>query len=368
MKFVNSLCLLGAVSMSLPAAASTTALYFNGTQGSYVSGGQETLITPSSDDGWNFSVPNSADKSLINAGLDNFGTNPASGNTTWWDISFKAPEGSQIEVGSYELASRYPFQGPAQPGFDFSGDGRGSNQLTAQFDVLEAVYDANGDVESFAADFIQYGENNFDEYDWGSFRYNSAFEINETPIAFTTDTAGQQGDNPFSFFYRGTPNSYVTGGQSELIEGVPWSIFVNENFDNGISISLDGPGNWDIDLAAPGGAPLTTGFYANAERFPFQETGNPGLDFSGNGAGYNMLNGYFNILELEFGPDGLASVLAVDLLQRGENSTTEYDWASLRYNSDIALTTAPVPLPASLWILTLALASLRMIGRPTRAA
>ena len=49
---------------------------------------------------------------------------------------------------------------------------------------------------------------------------------------------------------------------------------------------------------------LTVGFYDHATRFPFQDAENPGLDFSGNGRGNNMLTGFLEVLEAVYAADG----------------------------------------------------------------
>lgn len=46
--------------------------------------------------------------------------------------------------------------------------------LTGYFNVLQAVYDTNGQVVSFAVDFLQYDEGGLSAWNMGSIRYNSA--------------------------------------------------------------------------------------------------------------------------------------------------------------------------------------------------
>ncbi|RUT06030.1 hypothetical protein DSM106972_032360 [Dulcicalothrix desertica PCC 7102] len=59
---------------------------------------------------------------------------------------------------------------------------------------------------------------------------------------------------------------------------------------------------WDMSFAAPLNAPLTAGTtYTSATRFPFQTSNAPGLDVSGDGRGYNNLNGEFTINQIIYG-------------------------------------------------------------------
>ena len=100
---------------------------------------------------------------------------------------------------------------------------------------------------------------------------------------------------------------------------------------------------WYLRLAAPEGASLSVGSYANATRWPFQETTAPGLDFSGNGRGNNRLTGSFNILESNVADDGTFS-FAVDFLQYDEESTNAWIKGAIRYNSEVPINLTPEPI------------------------
>ena len=85
------------------------------------------------------------------------------------------------------------------------------------------------------------------------------------------------------------------------------------------------------------------GSYANATRWPFQETTAPGLDFSGNHRGNNRLTGSFNILESNVADDGTFS-FAVDFLQYDEESTNAWIKGAIRYNSEVPVNLTPEPI------------------------
>ena len=77
----------------------------------------------------------------------------------WWNLHLTAPAGKPIAVGTYEAARRWPFQPATQPGLDFSGTGRGCNQLTGRFEILDLVISAAGDtVDRLHATFEQHCE------------------------------------------------------------------------------------------------------------------------------------------------------------------------------------------------------------------
>jgi hypothetical protein len=148
-----------------------------------------------------------------------------------------------------------------------------------------------------------------------------------------------------------SPYSFVGGGET-----------VSAGPDNGFNIGVQGDPfsmlrfsvaepwtpeglsrYWDLELAAPQGASLAVGSYANATRWPFQETTAPGLTFSGNHRGNNRLTGSFNILESNVADDG-TFYFAVDFLQYDEESTNAWIKGAIRYNSDVPVNLTPEPI------------------------
>jgi Thrombospondin type 3 repeat len=91
-----------------------------------------------------------------------------------WTLDFTGAGGGQVDPGVYEGATRYPFNGPTEPGLDVSGAGRGCNSLSGRFEVFEAEYAGNGDVLRFSADFEQHCEGGAPAL-LGSVRYRAAF-------------------------------------------------------------------------------------------------------------------------------------------------------------------------------------------------
>jgi hypothetical protein len=147
-----------------------------------------------------------------------------------------------------------------------------------------------------------------------------------------------------------SPYSYVGGGETVSAGpangfeiGVQGDPFTMLDFRVIEPWTPDGWRWWYLRLAAPEGANLAVGSYANATRWPFQETTAPGLDFSGNGRGNNSLTGSFNILESNIAEDGTFS-FAVDFLQYDEEITNWWIKGALRYNSDVPVNLTPEPI------------------------
>ena len=57
------------------------------------------------------------------------------------------------------------------------GDGRGDNQSTGTFNVLDIQYGSGSTITSFAADFVQFDELSTSAWNIGSIRYNSTVPI-----------------------------------------------------------------------------------------------------------------------------------------------------------------------------------------------
>ena len=71
-----------------------------------------------------------------------------------WTMSFSAPSGQPLAVGTYAGAAR--FAGAGVPGLSVSGNGRGCNTVAGSFTVTEAVFAAAGYVQTFAVSFEQH--------------------------------------------------------------------------------------------------------------------------------------------------------------------------------------------------------------------
>lgn len=138
--------LLGAVPANAQAVA-TGSLSFSGDQGDYISGGGSYAYSTASGDQLNVS----GNGNHVSVSLDG-------ANGDWWYLDLAAPSGQTLTPGTYNGATRYPFQGSAEPGLSLSGNGRGCNQLTGSFTVQNAVFGPNGYVQTLDATYEQHCE------------------------------------------------------------------------------------------------------------------------------------------------------------------------------------------------------------------
>lgn len=111
------------------------------------------------------------------------------------------------------------------------------------------------------------------------------------------------------------PGDWVGQGQLRLFTIADASFTPSRNFDNGVSLQLEADNFWHLDLAAPDKAPLTPGVYENAQGFPFQDPGRPGLDFSGAGRACGTLTGRFVVKKASYYANGDVKSLKVEFEQ-----------------------------------------------------
>src|SRR5262245_23629774 len=120
------------------AAAPITALYFTSTPLSFVGQGQtvNTSLSPSF-----VFTPSAQANNGVEVFVANFGGSPPPPGTQplFWILFLQAGDRSPLSVGHYADATRYPFNAAGVPGLDFSGNGRGNNQSTGFFDVLDVL-------------------------------------------------------------------------------------------------------------------------------------------------------------------------------------------------------------------------------------
>lgn len=75
------------------------------------------------------------------------------GGPHYWILRFVGPDFGPLALGEYTGTAR--FATPTAAGLDVSGEGRGCNDSTGRFEILELGYGADGAVEQFAATFEQ---------------------------------------------------------------------------------------------------------------------------------------------------------------------------------------------------------------------
>jgi hypothetical protein len=143
------------------------------------------------------------------------------------------------------------------------------------------------------------------------------------------------------------PGDWVGGGQARLFHNGNASISVSGNayyLTVGFSGGTLGD-SFSADFAAAPGRKLHRGFYANAQRAPFRETGHPGIDISGDGRGCNTIEGSFDVKDIATGPAGGIKVLWITFEQHCEGGIAAL-FGEIRIGVDARSSAAALP-----WVL-----------------
>ena len=154
-----------------------TVLIFDSQPGDYIGQGRRFTLTP-------------VDGSIAATGGGNAVTVTFQG-ADQWGLNFAAPSGALLAPGVYEHAQRSA--SATWPGLDVYGAGRGCNQLTGRFTVLEAVHDA-GAVQRFAVDYEQHCEGGPSAlFGWVRFNSSVALPLQAFPEGGSAPEAGGSG-------------------------------------------------------------------------------------------------------------------------------------------------------------------------------
>jgi hypothetical protein len=180
-------------------------------------------------------------------------------------------------------------------------------------------------------------------------------------------------------------DSYGSAGPIPYASGVPWEYKGTQTFtteDGSFSLNRPYPGNPDyanslyvsfdtnasyagrerwIDLSFSTdqlGVPLAEGTYTGAQRFPFNDPGHPGLDMSDTGGGFNTLDGWFQIFDVQRNDQGavIAFAASFKIFDYPAPADSPLIGGRIWYNSDAVI--APVPIPAAGWFFISGLAGL----------
>jgi Calx-beta domain-containing protein len=132
------------------------------------------------------------------------------------------------------------------------------------------------------------------------------------------------------FSIYGQPGDYISPGETLL---TPQDGTFAVTHYNAVHVSIMTASDlWSADFGAPNNALLTKGLYLNAQRFPFQAPGLPGLDISGAGRGCNTLTGNFDVLQATYDIAGNVKTFGADFEQHCEGMAPAL-FGSIRVNS-----------------------------------
>jgi hypothetical protein len=140
----------------------------------------------------------------------------------------------------------------------------------------------------------------------------------------------------------GQPGDSISPGQL-LLTTEDGAFNRSRNPYNGVTVLIQTDDLRNASFAAPNNVTLTKGAYPNAQSYPFEAPGTPGLNINGAGRGCTA-SGSFNVLQAGYDTAGNVRSFAVDFEQHCDGAAAGL-FGSLRLNSkwrQISLTNAVV--------------------------
>jgi hypothetical protein len=220
-----------------------------------------------------------------------------------WSATFVLPSATgEIQPGTYTALSRYPFQPVGSGAMEWSGEGRGCNQLSGTV-VVHAVTYESGLLRAIDLGFEQ--------------RCDGTMAALRGRIRVQADQMGAVAplQNPLS----GQPVLTLTSETGDTIgiggyyayDSATAAIVVRADGGH-LRVQVAGDESWFGDFQMPGGATaLVPGTYGALVRYPFQAPGEGGLSWSGEGRGCNTVVGSVTIHSVRYGGDG--ALAAIDM-------------------------------------------------------
>lgn len=127
------------------------------------------------------------------------------------------------------------------------------------------------------------------------------------------------------------PGDFIGQGQEYLIT-LSDGAFIPSNSGNLVQMDINNGDFWTADFAGPTTAQLIKGDYENAQRYPFQPPGTPGLSIDGAARGCNTLTGNFQVTKAGYNSGGILQSFAANFEQHCEGQTPAlFGW--LRFHS-----------------------------------
>jgi hypothetical protein len=154
------------------------------------------------------------------------------------------------------------------------------------------------------------------------------------------------------------PGDYVGQGLQYLIT-LSDATFTASNSGNFVALNVNNGDGWTTDFAGSTTARLSRGDYQNAQRYPFQAAGTPGLSVYGDGRGCNTLTGNFQVLLASYTTSSVLQSFSANFEQHCEGmSAALFGW--VRYHMKLqqfSVTNAVINGSSAVFTVTLSPAS-----------
>jgi hypothetical protein len=224
----------------------------------------------------------------------------------WWHGNFQAMSGVMpLRVGYYPMLQRYPFHNPARGGLDWSGDGRGCNQLTGWF-AIDSISVSAGAVTAVDLRFEQHCEG-WSQALRGKIHWRQDDPATPSGPQFPAPTdlwRPATGSIPAtgSFVYlESSPGDWVGGGRTLLFTPQTANLRVSSS-GRAVNLQITEGSSWwygnfgSMELLSQ----IQPGYYPDAFRYPLNNPTRPGLSWFGDGRGCNESTGWFVVDHIRY--------------------------------------------------------------------
>lgn len=215
-----------------------------------------------------------------------------------WRGDFVVPSNlNQLKPGYYDNLKRYPFHDPEQGGLNWSGEGRGSNNLTGWFAVDKATY-VNGVLTEIDLRFEQHSEGRAPALH-GQIHWEAddptvpPGPVNPPPAELWKPAPDSTPSSGNYIYLQSDIGDYIGAGLTYTYTQSNALISISETGGQ-LSVTITGDQQWSgyfqtMDTLGQ----LQPGYYGDLRRYPFHNPVKGGLNWLGEGRGSNTLTGWF---------------------------------------------------------------------------
>ncbi|MFG6467621.1 hypothetical protein [Roseateles sp. BYS87W] len=272
----------------------------------------------------------------------------------YWYGNFQLPDGTpQVQPGSFSGLKRYPFHNPTAGGLDWTGNGRGCNELTGSFTITSATYVA-GALSAVEMNFEQHCEGAGPalrgQIKWyASDTTTPPGPVNPPPANLWAPAAGSTPASGNYVYLQSDTGDFIGNGRRYTYTQADAVLTVNVA-GGGVSVNVSGDQGWSGSFQAMQGlAQLQPGYYGNLQRSGFANPTRGGLDWGGEARGCNTLTGWFVVDRVSW-VNGALAALDLRFEQHCEGATPALRGKVHWEAGDRTAPAGPVsPPPADLW-------------------
>jgi hypothetical protein len=228
-----------------------------------------------------------------------------------------------LQPGYYANLQRHPFHNPAVGGFDWSGEGRGCNQLRAWV-VVDDIHVVAGVLQSVTLRFQQNCDGSVAPL-YGKLRWSAndatapPGPVDPAPAGLWLPAAGSTPATGNFVYLDSGAGDFVGGGRTWLYSGSATPLQVDTR-TGGLAVRVGNDWTGDFQAMLPL-AQLQRGYYGSLQRYPFNNPVKGGLNWSGMGRGCNRLAGWFVVDDITYSA-GVVTAVTLRFEQYCDGSLT----------------------------------------------